>query len=146
MLEGTDNQSIDVHRFDPPLHNVSLARRRSLRCSSTDAERLLWRLLRSRQLSGAKFRRQQPVGPYYLDFFCVAENMAIELDGSQHYSASGVADDAIRTEFLVGRGIWVLRFSDRDVLTEPASVLSVIIEALGAPHPDPLPRGEGIAR
>ena len=145
MREVTEYQPIDTHDLHPLDHQVSLDRRRALRRSSTDAERSLWRLLRAKQLDGFKFRRQQPVGPYFVDFFCVARNLAIELDGSQHFLPPGVTNDSIRTEFLTGRGIRVLRFSNRDVLIEPDSVLSVINEALGAPHPDPLPRGEGIA-
>jgi len=65
--------------------DTPLARRRQLRRSSTDAEAFLWYHLRSRRLAGFKFRRQHPYGPFILDFFCAERNLAIELDGGQHF-------------------------------------------------------------
>ena len=57
---------------------------RTLRKQATDAERLLWRRLRNRQLGGRKFRRQAPVGRYVVDFLCQEEFLVVELDGGQH--------------------------------------------------------------
>lgn len=57
---------------------------RTLRQAATDAERLLWRRLRER-LPHVKFRRQHPVGPFILDFYCHEQRLAIEVDGSQHF-------------------------------------------------------------
>jgi very-short-patch-repair endonuclease len=65
---------------------MALARRRALRGRATDAERLLWRLLQARQLLGLKFRRQHPVGPYIVDFYCADRRLAVELDGGQHFT------------------------------------------------------------
>jgi very-short-patch-repair endonuclease len=67
-----------------PLPPEFLARVRELRCNATDAEHLMWQLLRNRQLDGWKFRRQHPVGKYILDFYCHEAHLAVELDGSQH--------------------------------------------------------------
>jgi adenine-specific DNA-methyltransferase len=61
-----------------------LQRCRDLRRQSTDAEHLLWRLLRNRQIAGAKFRRQHQHGHYILDFYCVTHHLAVEADGGQH--------------------------------------------------------------
>jgi very-short-patch-repair endonuclease len=82
-------------------------RARSLRLSSTDAERRLWRALRDRQLEGYKFRRQRPIGPFIADFVCLERLLIIELDGSQH--ADSNYDDA-RTAWLEQHGWCVLRF------------------------------------
>jgi very-short-patch-repair endonuclease len=54
---------------------------RRLRRNATDAEKLIWSTLRGRRLGGAKFRRQHPVGPYIVDFFCFEHALVIELDG-----------------------------------------------------------------
>ena len=68
----------------PPLPPALLARARELRQSGTDAERLVWQLVRNRQLDGWKFRRQHPIGRYILDFYCYEARLGIELDGGQH--------------------------------------------------------------
>ena len=59
-------------------------RARSLRKNMTDVERLLWQLLRDRQLGGYKFRRQHPIGPFFVDFVCLEKELVIEVDGGQH--------------------------------------------------------------
>jgi very-short-patch-repair endonuclease len=106
-----------------------VAFRRLLRKESTDAERELWRRLRDHGM-GPKFRRQHTVGPYTLDFYCPAARLAVELDGGQHYEPEQQSRDLARDEWLAGRGIRVLRFSDRDVLLEPEGVQEAIWHAL----------------
>jgi very-short-patch-repair endonuclease len=106
------------------------SRRRTLRREETDAERALWLLLRSRRLGGAKFRRQHAAGPYILDFYCAQARLAIEVDGSQHYTPDGAAGDATRTAYLEAFGARVLRFSNRDVPTNADGVLEAILHAL----------------
>jgi very-short-patch-repair endonuclease len=106
--------------------------RRDLRRTQTDAERALWRLLRSRSLEGCKFRRQHGAGRYVLDFYCAEAHLAIEADGAQHYTPDGVADDAVRTADLEALGIRVLRFSNAEVLTNADGVVEVILRALRA--------------
>jgi very-short-patch-repair endonuclease len=88
-----------------------------------------------------KFRRQHPVPPYVLDFYCESANLAVELDGSQH--SDGV--DARRTQFLEKQGIKVLRFWDNEVLSNFEAVLSSILASIQAPTltPDPSPTGRG---
>ncbi len=113
---------------------------RQLRKLLTDAERLMWRLLRNRTIDGCKFRRQHPVGPYIVDFICIEKGLVIELDGGQH--ALAVEKDEKRTRFLNEQGYRVLRFWNNEVLNETEAVLTVILKELGAPHPGPLPGGE----
>jgi very-short-patch-repair endonuclease len=121
-----------------------LERCRAFRRNGTDSERLLWRLLRARQLAGAKFRRQHQFGPYILDFYCHEARLAIEVDGSQHLTQLGQIEDADRTAYLAARGLRVMRFSNSEVLQETEAVARKIWEALADPHPNPLPEGEGI--
>ncbi len=96
----------------------------------TDAEQLLWRCLRGKQLDGFRFRKQHPIEHYVLDFYCPSARLAIEVDGSQHYTPEGMAKDAARTAWLAERGIRVLRFTNLEVLSNLEGVLSVIWEAL----------------
>jgi very-short-patch-repair endonuclease len=105
-------------------------RRRQLREEASDAERCLWRALRNRQIAGAKFRRQHPVGPYILDFYCVEARLAIEADGSSHTTAEGLANDSVRTAYLKARGIQVLRFTNIDILNSTEVVVDTIHEAI----------------
>ena len=109
-------------------------RRQALRRASTDAERALWRLLRSRQLEGYKFRRQHAVGPYILDFYCPESRLAVEVDGSQHYTADGLADDAARTAYLRSAGIEVMRLPNSDVLTNAEGTIEALLARLEEPR------------
>jgi very-short-patch-repair endonuclease len=102
-----------------PLDPEFLDFARKLRKSQTDAEKLLWGILRNRQLLGLKFRRQQPVGSYVLDFYCHDHKLCIELDGGQHYHDTGQQHDEKREAFLRSQSICVLRFSNLDVLSAP---------------------------
>ena len=111
---------------------------RHLRRESTDAERLLWFHLRDRRL-GVKFRRQQPVGPFIVDFLSLEAAVIVEVDGSQHQETV----DASRTRFLERRGFRVLRFWNHDALVRTESVLEVILANV-ALTPTPLPEGEGL--
>lgn len=111
---------------------------RKLRKSETDAERKIWEQLRSRNLNGAKFRRQHPVGPYIVDFICINEKLIIELDGSQHQQQQTY--DAQRTAFLEQAGFRVMQFWDNDVLLQTENVMQAIVDALCSPSPQPSPR------
>jgi len=82
-------------------------------------------------MGGYKFRRQHPVGPYIVDFYCAARRLAIELDGGQHYHSSAQRYDERRTAFLRGHGIEVLRFPTDVIFRAPAEVMDVIGRALG---------------
>ncbi len=105
---------------------ISLAR--TMRTQATDAEQLLWKHLRSRNLGGFKFRRQVVIEPYIVDFVCLDAKLIVEADGGQH--SENMAEDAVRTAFLEGRGHRVLRFWNHEILGELDNVLACIHSAL----------------
>jgi adenine-specific DNA-methyltransferase len=111
---------------------TELARR--LRRQLTDAERALWASLRNGQLQGVKFRRQQPIGPYIVDFISLKRRLILEIDGGQHNKREGKREDRERTEWLQAKGYRVLRFWNNDVLTNMEGVLEKILDALAHPH------------
>lgn len=100
---------------------------KELRHNLTPAERKLWGALRNDQL-GVSFRRQHAIGPYVVDFCCIKKKLIIELDGGQHLEQQ--AYDNERTQFLQARGYRVLRFWNKDVLSDMNSVMKVILDAL----------------
>jgi radical SAM superfamily enzyme YgiQ (UPF0313 family)/very-short-patch-repair endonuclease len=109
-----------------PVPDKLLAFARELRTNQTDAEQLIWGLVRDRRLLDLKFRRQHPVDSYILDFYCDSLKLAIELDGSQH--AENVNYDEKRTAELSKQGIEVLRFLNNDVLANTESVLEALYQ------------------
>ena len=110
---------------------TALARRRALRGRATDAERLLWRLLRTRQFVGLKFRRQHPVGHYIVDFYCADRRLAVELDGGQHFTVEGQAYDRRRTAYLATRGVRVVRFTNSELFENTEGVLEMLLLGVG---------------
>ena len=110
-------------------------RARRLRRNATDAETALWYRLRSRRLSGYKFVRQEPIGPYTVDLICRDRRLIVEVDGGQHADSMR---DAARDKWLVDHSYRVLRFWNNDVLGNMAGVLETIVATLAEipPHPD----------
>ena len=100
--------------------------RRKLRNKATKAERYLWRMLRQSQLEGRKFRRQQSIGKYVVDFFCYSANLAIELDGEVHDNEVMIKHDNKKNAFLKMKGINVLRFKNHEVFDDTENVLKKI--------------------
>jgi len=123
---------------------------RELRKNQTDAETVLWQLLRNRQLNNLKFRRQHPIDNYIADFYCHELKLVIELDGGQHFTDKGKQKDIQRTSNLKQHGIEVLRFDNRQVLTETEAVLeSIYALTLALSHGEreqtsPLSQGEDL--
>ena len=114
---------------------------RHLRTNLTDAERALWRGLRGPHFEHVRFRRQHPLGRYFLDFACIEAKLAIEVDGGQH---AGNATDVIRDQWLTSQGWRVLRFWNNDVFANLEGVMLVIADAIVRPPPQPSPcPGEG---
>ncbi|WP_240549496.1 endonuclease domain-containing protein [Devosia salina] len=101
-------------------------RAKSLRRSMTGPERTLWALLRRDQLN-LHFRRQHPIGPFILDFYCAKAKLCVEIDGPVHMEQAEY--DQRWTEWLEREGIRVLRFTAEDVERRPAVVVAGIVRA-----------------
>lgn len=110
--------------------NEMVMRARSLRREMSLPEALLWRELRSRP-GGHKFRRQHPVGPVVVDFYCPAAKLVIEVDGEAHGMGDNPRRDSERDLMLGERGLRVLRIPARDVMTDAASVVALIVRECG---------------
>ncbi|MEB5930417.1 endonuclease domain-containing protein [Acinetobacter schindleri] len=96
---------------------------KSLRHTATDAEHLMWQVLRAKRFMHLKFRRQYVIKPYIVDFYCHEIGLVIELDGSQHVMNDAIEYDAERTKFLEALGLTVVRYWNRDVLGRTDVVL-----------------------
>jgi very-short-patch-repair endonuclease len=105
-----------------------------LRQHMTPEERIIWRELRGNRL-GAHFRRQQPLAPYIVDFYCHAARLVVEIDGGPHRLQQGY--DGVRDEYFRRNGIRVLRISNAAVRNDLASVIAEIREALRMQNPNP---------
>ncbi len=121
---------------------------RTLRRDLTLPEVLLWRELRGGRLGGLRFRRQHPIGPYVLDFYCADWRLAVEVDGAAHSLPERAAQDAMRDQWLAERGLRVMRFVASDILSAERRVdVLATIAATAAPstafHAVPLPRDAG---
>ncbi len=112
---------------------------RKLRKADTWAEQLLWGWLRDRRFSAYKFRRQHPMGPHILDFFCNEAKIDIELDGFQHGHPEHAQADAERDRWLEERGIKVLRYWNGRLRREKQVVRDAIWQVLQERAPKPLP-------
>ena len=99
---------------------------RNLRSNMTDAEQWLWQRLRRKQILGLQFYRQKPILNFIVDFYCPAANLVIECDGGQHYTAEGLEADRARDQALAQLGLNVLRFDNRQILTEIDGVVEKI--------------------
>ncbi len=112
---------------------------KKLRRESTDAEKALWRQLRSKRFDNFKFRRQHPIGPYIVDFVCLKNKLVIECDGGQHLDNQ---NDIHRTRWLETEGYTVLRFWNDHILKDTKAVLESIWEHCHPPPTPPLQGGE----
>ena len=102
--------------------------RSSLRNKSTSAEAELWNILKSKKLKARKFRRQDSIGNYIVDFYCASEKLVIELDGNPHGEYHKIEKDIKRDQYLEGLGFSILRFENRLVFQEPEFVKNEIIK------------------
>jgi very-short-patch-repair endonuclease len=100
--------------------------KKHLRSDQTDAERRLWHFLRAKRFQNLKFKRQEVINAYIVDFVCYEQMLIIELDGGQHYIEENQKKDEIRSAFLRARGFRILRFSNIQVLKETQAVLESI--------------------
>ena len=117
---------------------LTIVRAKRLRRRLTLPEVILWTALRGRRLGGARFRRQHPIGPYILDFYCVEARLAVEIDGRVHEHPDQLAHDRRRTDWLKRREIKVYRIAARDVLGNLEGVLHSIKQRACCRPPPPL--------
>ncbi|HVV69501.1 MAG TPA: endonuclease domain-containing protein [Gammaproteobacteria bacterium] len=102
---------------------------KSLRTNATDTEQLLWQHLRGHRFFKVKFKRQQPIGEYIVDFISFKSQLIIELDGGQH--AEQKEYDESRSNWLRSQGFEIIRFWNNEVIENLEGVLMVIAEKLG---------------
>ena len=105
-----------------------IAAARHLRQNLTPAEQMLWDAVKKRQLNGLKFRSQHPIESFVVDFYCPQHRFVIELDGAVHNQQ--VEYDAARTEKLNHLGYRVIRFRNRDVMSDLSRVLQQVVIAI----------------
>jgi len=110
------------------LYNLSYLKetRKFLRQNMTEAEVVLWSVLKGEKLEGRKFRRQHSIGHYIADFYCSSEKLIIELDGKHHYTKEGLQKDKERDDHLDLMNKKVLRFENKEVLNNLTEVLKSI--------------------
>ena len=115
-----------------PFNNKKLAKRRKeLRSQAIAPEAVLWTFLQKRQLLGKRFRRQQSIGPYVVDFYCRECRVIVELDGQRHYEPLAEEYESQRTRYLEQEfGMKIVRFENKVLYENPAAVLETIKEAL----------------
>ena len=106
---------------------------RNLRKNSTIQERRLWNLLKNRQFHNLKFKRQQPIGDYIVDFICKEAKIIIEIDGGQHNEPENIEYDKTRTEYLNNLGYKVIRFWNNEIYENIEGVVFQLKEEIN-PH------------
>jgi very-short-patch-repair endonuclease len=111
---------------------------KKLRANTTPHERTLWRALKELPMSGTHFRRQAPIGPYVVDFFCPAAHLIIELDGGHHNEDETARKDQARQLWLEREGYRVIRFWNSDINSNLEGILEQIyIELYGSREAEP---------
>ena len=108
-----------------PPRNRAFAK--AMRRQMTTPELRLWLRLKKPGLAGLRFRRQTPIGPYIVDFFCPESRLVVEVDGDQHGFAASERRDTARDAWLRANGYRVLRFTNREVMTELEGVCETIV-------------------
>lgn len=118
--------------------------RQYLRKNMTEAELVLWSVLKEKKLDGRKFRRQHSIGHYIADFYCSSEKLIVELDGQHHFTNNGIEKDKERDEHLALLGKKVLRFENKEVLNNLTEVLKKIKKEFNNFNPEPQPLKKGL--
>ena len=106
---------------------------RILRKNSTIQEKRIWNLLKNHQFHGLKFKRQQPIGDYIVDFICKEAKVIIEIDGGQHNETENIIADENRTKYLENKGYKVIRFWNNEVYENVEGVIKKIEQEIN-PH------------
>lgn len=135
--ERGEQEKPSYQTADPINYTLLKTRQSQMKKESTEAERIMWQMLRGKQL-GDKFRRQHIIGNYIADFVCLEKKLVIEIDGGYHSTPEQQAYDEERTRYLQTQGYKVLRFTNEAVVATPETVLNQIKAASS-----PLSAGEG---
>lgn len=135
--ERGEQEKPSYQTADPINYTLLKTRQSQMKKESTEAERIMWQMLRGKQL-GDKFRRQHIIGNYIADFVCLEKKLVIEIDGGYHSTLEQQAYDEERTRYLQTQGYKVLRFTNEAVVATPETVLNQIKAASS-----PLSAGEG---
>jgi len=130
----------DRWEIPPALREKMKQRARQFRKQPTKSEAILWQAIRNRKLEGRKFRRQQPIGSFVVDFFCANEKLIVEVDGLIHESQKVL--DQQRQELLESLGLRFVRLSSHQVETDLPGALEIICQAFTSSSPSPI-KGEG---
>lgn len=113
--------------------SIRRAAAKRLRANTTPHERILWRALKTLPIDGTHFRRQTPIGPYVVDFFCPAKRLVVELDGGHHNEDAAACNDRKRQLWLEQEGYRVLRFWNSEINDNLTGVLErVYLELYGS--------------
>jgi very-short-patch-repair endonuclease len=128
VIRGGHKKKLQMKAPKQQLFNAKRQKlkRQMLRNNATPAEKRLWSYLRNSQLLGRKFRRQQGIGPYIVDFYCPKEKLAVELDGEIHSTSEARQYDQERDTFIHDHGIITIRFRNEEVFNDIDSVLQTI--------------------
>jgi very-short-patch-repair endonuclease len=106
------------------------SRPQELRHAEIEAEQIIWSWLRTKKLNGVKFRRQEPIGKYIVDFVSFEKKLIIEIDGGQHSLEENRINDIVRTEWLQSQGFRLIRFWNNEVSSNLDGVITRIKESL----------------
>ncbi|WP_298244938.1 endonuclease domain-containing protein [uncultured Bradyrhizobium sp.] len=113
--------------------SIRRAAAKRLRANTTPHERVLWRALKDLPMDGSHFRRQAPIGPYVVDFFCPAKRLIIELDGGHHNEDAMAKRDAERQRWLEDEGYHVIRFWNSEITADLIAVVErIYVELYGS--------------
>ncbi|WNO53581.1 endonuclease domain-containing protein [Stakelama saccharophila] len=135
ILPGTGRGTAPAGRGGggvPPARRPEVVVARKLRRKLTLPEAMLWRRLRG-GATGVKFRRQHPIGPYIVDFYCPRARLAIEIDGSVHDGTATSERDASRDRFLSENGYRVVRIGANDVMRDLDATIASIVSLAAVP-------------
>lgn len=120
--------------------SIRHAAAKKLRANTTPHERTLWRAVKDLPMDGSHFRRQAPIGPYVVDFFCPAKRLIIELDGGHHNEDDVATRDLERQRWLENEGYRVIRFWNSEITSDLTAVLErIYVELYGSREAETTP-------
>lgn len=127
---GISDSHYSYETADPMLYKKIKDYVREHRSQPTEAENILWQLLRGKKLEGYKFRRQHIIGPFIVDFLCLKKKLIIEVDGLIHQLPENITSDEKRTEWLKNKGFEVLRFTNEEIYGNSENTLKTILSKI----------------